>query len=187
MNRVFSPYLDKYVVVFVDDILIYSKSEEEQEEHLIIVLETLRREKLYVKLSKCIFWLKSISFLGYIVSEEEISVDPEKIQTVKDWKASKIVNGIRSFIRMAGYYKRFIQDFSKIATPLTKLTRKDEKFVWTEECASAFEELNKRLITAPVLKTPTGSGDMVIYSDASGKGLGCVLTQHRHVIAYASR
>ena len=174
------------MVIFVDDILIYSKSEEVHEEHLRIVLETLRREKLYAKLSKCAFWLKSISFLGHIISEEGISVDPEKIQAVKDWKAPKTVKGIKSFIGMAGYYKRFVQDFSKIATPLTKLTRKDEKFVWTEECPAAFEELKKRLITAPVFKTPTGSGDMVIYNNTSKKGLGCVLTQHGHVIAYAS-
>ena len=187
MNRIFSPYLDQFVVIFIDDILIYSKTEEEHAEHLRIVLETLRREKLYAKLSKCEFWMKSISYLGHVVSEEGISVDPNKVQAVKEWKAPRNVKEIKSFVGLAGYYRRFVKDFSKIAAPMTKLTRKGEKFVWTKECQEAFEELKNRLITAPILKTPTGTGNMALYCDASGKGLGCVLTQDGHVIAYASR
>jgi len=122
-----------------------------------------------------------------VISGEGISVDPSKVQTVKDWPVPKSAKDIKSFLGLAGYYRRFIQDFSKIAMPLTKLTRKGVKYVWSEECQKAFEELKKRLITAPILKMPTGSGDMVIYSDASGQGLGCVLMQHGHVLAYASR
>ena len=99
----------------------------------------------------------------------------------------KTVKDIKSFLGLAGYYRKFVQDFSNIAAPLTKLTRKEVKFIWTEECAKAFEELKHRLTTAPILKLPTGTGGMVIYSDASSKGLGCVLMQHGHVIAYASR
>ena len=131
--------------------------------------------------------MDSVSFLGHVISEEGISVDPRKIQAVKDWPIPKNVREIKSFVGLAGYYRRFVQDFSRIAAPLTKLTRKGVKYVWTEDCTKAFEELKKRLTTAPILKMPTGSGDMVIYSDASGSGLGCVLMQHGHVIAYASR
>jgi len=120
-----------------------------------------------------------------MVSKEGISVDSSKIQTVKDWLISRTVIEIKSFIGLAGYYRRFVQDFSKIAAPLTKLTKKGEKFIWTEECTATFEQLKERLITVPILKTPSGTEGMVIYSDASGKGLGCVLMQHDHVIAYA--
>jgi len=123
--------------------------------------------------------------LGHTVSKEGISVDPSKIQAVKDWPIPRTVAEIKRFIGLARYYRRFVQDFSKIAASLTKLTRKGEKYVWTEECTSAFEQLKKKLISAPILKTPSGTEGMVIYSDASGKGLGCVLMQHDHVIAYA--
>jgi len=187
MNRVFSPYLDQFVVVFIDDILIYSKNNREHAEHLRIVLQTLKQEQLHAKQSKCDFWLDRIAFLGHMISEEGISVDPSKIQAVKDWPIPRTVTEIKSFIGLAGYYRRFVQDFSKIAAPLTKLTRKGERYIWTEECTAAFEQLKQRLITAPILRTPSGRGGMVIYSDASGKGLGCVLMQHDHVIAYASR
>ena len=157
INRVFSPYLDKFVVVFIDDILIYSKNEEEHEEHLRIVLETLRQEKLFAKREKCEFWLKSISFLGHIVSAAGVSVDPSKIEAVKEWPVPKSAKEIKSFVGLAGYYRRFVRDFSKIAAPLTKLTRKGMKYVWTHECQSTFEELKGRLISVPILKTPTGS------------------------------
>ena len=113
--------------------------------------------------------------MGHIVSEEGISVDLSKIQAVKDWPIPRTVTEIKSFFGLAGYYRRFVQDFSKIAAPLTKLTRKGEKYIWTEECTVAFEQLKERLITAPILKTPSGTGGMIIYSDASRKGLECVL------------
>ena len=112
-------------------------------------------------------------------------MDPSKIQAVKDWPILKSKIEIKSFIGLAGYYRRFVNDFSKIMAPLTKLTGKREKYVWTKECASAFVELKNKLISAPILKTPSGTGGKIIYSDASGKGLGCVLMQHGHVVAYA--
>ena len=187
MNRVFSSYLDKFVVVFIDDILIYSKNNKKHVEHLRIVLQILQQEQLHAKLSKCKFWTKSIAFLGHVVSKEGMSVNPSKIQAMKNWPVSKSATEIKSFIGLTGYYRRFIQDFFKIAAPLIKLTTKGEKFVWTEEYASAFEKLKNKLIIAPILKTPSGTGGVVIYNDAFKKGLGCVLMQHRHVIAYASR
>ena len=148
---------------------------------------TLRQEKLYAKQTKCKFWLKSVEFLVHVVSEKGISVDPSKVQAVKDWPIPKSVTEIRSFLGLAGYYQRLVQDFSRITGPLTKLTQKEEKYVWTTDCANAFKELKERLMTASILKMPDGIGGMVIYCNASGRGLGCVLIQYGHVIAYASR
>ncbi|KAJ9545069.1 hypothetical protein OSB04_024776 [Centaurea solstitialis] len=159
MNRVCRPMLDKSVIVFIDDILIYSKSKEDHVIHLIEVLETLRRERLYAKFSKCDFWLQEVQFLGHLVNREGIKVDPAKIEA----------------------------DFSKIAVPLTRLTRKNVKFVWGEEQQKAFELLRGKLCEAPVLTLPEGVDDMTVYCDASYHGLGCVLMQRGKVIAYASR
>nr|GFC96341.1 retrotransposon protein, putative, Ty3-gypsy subclass [Tanacetum cinerariifolium] len=139
MNRVFYEFLDKFVIVFIDDILVFSMSKEEHEDHLRTVLQILRQEKLYAKFSKCEFWLSSVASLGHIVSAEGITMGP------------------------------------------TKLMRKGEKFVWNEEREKSFEELKQRLVSTPVLTLPSGSGGFQIYSDASKKGLGCVLMQHGKV------
>ncbi|XP_061999269.1 uncharacterized protein LOC133716595 [Rosa rugosa] len=187
MNRVFRPYLDRFVIVFIDDILVYSKSDELHIKHLKLVLRTLREARLYAKLSKCEFWLNSIGFLGHVVSAEGVSVDPQKVEAVLNWGRPTTVTEIRSFLGLAGYYRRFVQDFSRLAAPFTKLTRKGAKFVWSEECGQSFQELKGRLTRAPVLALPDDSGEYVIYSDASRQGLGCVLMQHGNVIAYASR
>nr|GFB48605.1 putative polyprotein [Tanacetum cinerariifolium] len=178
---------DKFVIVFIDDILVFSKSKEEHEDHLRIVLQTLRQEKLYAKFSKCEFWLSSVAFLGHIVSAEGITMDPIKVEAITKWPRSTSVTEVRSFLGLAGYYCRFVEGFSRLALPLTKLMRKGEKFVWNEEREKSFEELKQRLVSAPVLTLPSGSGGFQIYSDASKKGLGCVLMQHGKVIAYASR
>ena len=187
MNRVFRPYVDQFVVVFIDDILVYSKDAQEHEQHLRIVLETLREKKLYAKLSKCDFWLKKVSFLGHIVSAEGIRVDPTKIEAVVNWKSPQNVIEVRSFLGLAGYYRRFVRDFSVIASPLTKLLRKGIKFEWTDKCQNSFEQLKGMLVEAPVLTQPTSGKEYTLYSDASGIGLGCVLMQDGKVVAYASR
>ena len=134
MNRVFRNYQDKFVIVFIDDILVYSRSKEEHEEHLRTVLQTLRREQLFAKLSKCEFWLNRIVFLGHLISAEGVYVNPKKIEVVVKWEPPTNATKIRSFLGLAGYYRRFVQDFSIIAAPLTKLLRKNVKFVWTKEC-----------------------------------------------------
>ncbi|XP_052728431.1 uncharacterized protein LOC128195237 [Vigna angularis] len=134
MNRIFRPYLDKFVVVFIDDILIYSKSFDEHEDHLRIVLGVLREKELYAKKSKCEFWMKEIQFLGHVVSAGGISVDPAKVKAVLDWESPRSVTEVRSFVGLAGYYRRFIEGFSKIVAPLTYLTRKDQPFAWTDRC-----------------------------------------------------
>ncbi|KAG8496459.1 hypothetical protein CXB51_007559 [Gossypium anomalum] len=187
MNRIFRPYLDKFVVVFIDDILIYSKDDTEHAEHLRIVLQTLRDKQLYAKFSKSEFWLQEVGFLGHIVSGDGIRVDPSKISAIVDWKPPKNVTEVRSFLGLAGYYRRFVNGFSIIAAPITKLLRKDVKFEWTEECQQSFEELKKLLTEAPVLVQPESGKEFVVYSDASLNGLGCVLMQEGKVVAYASR
>ncbi|KAL0541130.1 hypothetical protein IC582_021167 [Cucumis melo] len=187
MNRVFREFLDTFVIVFIDDILIYSKTEAEHENHLRMVLQTLRDNKLYAKFSKCEFWLKQVSFLGHVVSKAGVSVDPAKIEAVTGWTRPSTVSEVRSFLGLAGYYRRFVENFSRIATPLTQLTRKGAPFVWSKACEDSFQNLKQKLVTAPVLTVPDGSGSFVIYSDASKKGLGCVLMQQGKVVAYASR
>jgi hypothetical protein len=187
MNRVFHEYLDRFVIVFIDDILVYSKSLEEHEDHLRIVLQILRDKKLYAKLKKCEFWLNQVVFLGHVISKDGITVNPNKIEAVVSWDRPTNVSEVSSFLGLTGYYKRFVEGFSCITAPLTHLTRKNAKFEWKEECEKSFQELKQRLVTAPVLTIPSSSGGFVIYSDASHKGLGCVLMQHGKVVAYASR
>ena len=134
MNRIFRPYLDQFVIVFIDNILIYSGSGEEHAKHLRIILQTLREHRLYAKLSKCQFWLDSVAFLGHIVSVEGVSVDPQKVEAILNWKPPTSVTEIRSFLGLAGYYRKFVEGFSKIVAPLTGLTRKEEPFLWSEAC-----------------------------------------------------
>ncbi|GJZ60963.1 putative reverse transcriptase domain-containing protein [Tanacetum coccineum] len=172
MNRVFHEFLDKFVIVFIDDILVFSKSKEEHEEHLRTVLQILRQEKLYAKFSKCEFWLSKVAFLGHIVSAEGITMDPAKVEAITKWPRPTSVTEVRSFLGLAGYYRRFVEGFSRLALPLTKLMRKGEKFVWNEEREKSFEELKQRLVSAPILTLPSGTGGFQIYSDASKKGLG---------------
>ncbi|KAJ0627217.1 putative nucleotidyltransferase, Ribonuclease H [Helianthus annuus] len=187
MNRVFHEFLDKFVIVFIDDILVYSKSKEEHEYHLRTVLEILRQKKLYAKFSKCEFWLDQVAFLGHVVSAEGISMDPAKVEAITKWPTPTSVTEVRSFLGLAGYYRRFVEGFSTIALPLTQLLRKGVKYAWNDDREKSFQELKKRLVSAPILTLPSGTGGYQIYSDASKKGLGCVLMQHNKVIAYASR
>ena len=187
MNRVFRPYVDQFVVVFIDDILVYSKDAQEHEQHLKIVLQMLREKKLYAKLSKCEFWLKEVSFLGYIVSAEGMRVDLTNIEAVVNWKPPRNVTKVRSFLGLAGYYRRFVKGFFIIGSPLTNLLRKGIKFQWTDKCQNSFEQLKGMLVEAPVLTQPTLRKEYTLYSDASCIGLGRVLMQDGKVVAYASK
>jgi hypothetical protein len=176
MNKVFMEYLDKFVVVFIDDILVFSKNEEEHAEHLRLILQKHREHKLYAKRSKCEFWLREVSFLGHVVSNGGITVDPSKVKDVLNWKPPTTVFEIRSFLGLAGYYRRFIEGVSKLAKPMTSLLEKNAKFVWSEKCQANFEELKRKLTTAPILILPDLSKSFSIYCDASRQGLGCILT-----------
>ncbi|KAA3483007.1 DNA/RNA polymerases superfamily protein [Gossypium australe] len=187
MNRVFRSYLDKFVVVFIDDILIYSQDESDHAEHLKIVLQILRDKQLYDKFSKSEFWLREVEFLGHIVSGKGIRVDPGKISAIVEWKPPRNVSEVRSFLGLARYYRQFVKGFSMIATPMTKLLRKAVKFEWTEKWQQSFERLKTLLIEAPILVQPESGKEFVVYSDASSNGLGCVLMQEGKVVAYVSR
>jgi hypothetical protein len=187
MNSVFMPGLDKFVVVFIDDILVYSRNEEEHAGHLHVVLQRLREHRLYAKLSKCDFWLKEIKFLGHTISQEGIVIDPDKVQEVMNWKPPTIVRQIISFLGLASYYRRFIPDFSRIVKPMTELLMKGSKFEWGQKCEDAFHTLRQHRTTAPVLAQPDNNKPFDVYCDASSTRLGCVLMQDNRVIAYTSR
>jgi hypothetical protein len=187
MNSVFMPELDKFVVVFIDDILIYSKNEEEHARHLRVILTRLREHQLYAKFSKCTFWLEEIQFLGHVLSAKGIAVDPSKVKDILEWKSPTTVHQVRSFLGLAGYYRRFIPDFSKIVKPITGLLINDTKFDWSSKCNEAFEQVKVLLTTAPVLAQPDIEKPFYVYCDASGSGLGCLLMQEGQVIVYASR
>ncbi|KAL5560330.1 hypothetical protein UlMin_036541 [Ulmus minor] len=187
MNRVFKAYLDKFVIVFIDDILVYSRSQEEHANHLRMVLRTLVEHRLYAKFSNCEFWLQSAQFLGHVISKDGLSVDPAKIEAVNKWAAPTSVTEIRSFLGLVGYYRRFVEGFSTLAAPLTALTKKDRKFEWSDKCEQSFQELKRRLTSAPILVLPTDDAYFTVYCDASKIGLGVVLMQNGKVIAYASR
>ncbi|GJV55072.1 putative reverse transcriptase domain-containing protein [Tanacetum coccineum] len=181
MNRVCKPYLDKFVIVFIDE------NKQEHKEHLKIILELLKKEELYAKFSKCEFWIPKVQFLGHVIDSKGIHVDPAKIESIKDWTSPKSPTEIRQFLGLAGYYRRFIEGFSKIAKPMTKLTQKKVKFEWGDKQEAAFQLLKQKLCSAPILALPEGSEDFIAYCDASKKGLGAVLMQREKVISYASR
>ncbi|GKA18597.1 putative reverse transcriptase domain-containing protein [Tanacetum coccineum] len=148
MNRVCKPYLDKFVIVFIDDILIYSKNKKEHEEHLKAILELLKKEELYAKFSKCEFWIPTVQFLGHVIDCQGIHVDPAKIESIKDWASPKTPTEIRQFLGLAGYYRRFIEGFSKIAKPMTKLTQKKVAFEWGDKQEAAFQTLKNKSYVA---------------------------------------
>ncbi|GJX59183.1 putative reverse transcriptase domain-containing protein [Tanacetum coccineum] len=162
-------------------------NKQEHEEHLKIMLELLKKEELYEKFSMCEFWIPKVQFLGHVIDSKGIHVDPAKIESVKDWASPKTPTEIRQFLGLAGYYRRFIEGFSKIAKPMTKLTQKKVKFEWGDKQEAAFQLLKQKLCSAPILALPEGSEDFIVYCDASIKGLGAVLMQREKVISYASR
>jgi hypothetical protein len=177
MNGVFRDYLDKFVIVFLDDILVYSKTEEEHEQHLRMVLQVLREHQLYAKLSKCSFYQRLIHYLGHIISKEGIAVDLRMVEAIREWTAPRNMAEVRYFMGLEGYYRRFIAGFSKIAHSITSLQRKEKKFQWTEECESIFQRLKQLLTSAPMLKIADPNKDYVVCTDACKEGLGGVLSQ----------
>jgi hypothetical protein len=187
MNKVFMEYLDRFVVVFIDDILIYSKSDSDHEEHLRLVLQKLRDNQLYAKYSKCEFWIGEVPFLGHIISNGGISVDRAKVKEIMEWSIPTTVTEVRSFLGLVGYYRRFIEGFFKIAKPMTSLLEKGREFKWDEKCQESFDQLKKRLMSPLVLVMPDLQKEFDIYCDACGQGFGFVLMREGHVIAYASR
>ncbi|GJS70152.1 reverse transcriptase domain-containing protein [Tanacetum coccineum] len=187
MNRVCKPYLDKFMIVFIDDILIYSHNKEEHANHLRIILELLKKEKLYAKYSKCDFRIHIVQFLRHLINSQGLHVDPAKIKAFKNWASPTTPTKIRQFLGLAGYYQRFIKGFLKIAKSLTELTQKNKKYIWGEDQESAFQLLKQKLCEALILALTEGNDDFIVYCDASHQGLGAPLMQKEKVIAYGSR
>jgi hypothetical protein len=166
MNNVLNKFLDKFVLVFINDILIYSKNREEHEEHLRLVLKVLRENHLYTKFNKCDFFQKQVHYLGHVISKEGGAVDPDKIRSIMEWPTPKDVSDIRYFIGLAGYYRRFIKGFSKIGCPITALQKKGIKFIWTSKCEEIFQGLKYLLTHALVLKIAYPDNNFLVCIDA---------------------
>jgi hypothetical protein len=175
INNVLNKFLDKYVLVFIDDILIYSNNREEHEGHLRLVLQVLREHQLYAKFNKCDFFQKQIHYLGHVMFEERVVVDPDKIMSIMEWPTPKDVSDIRSFMGLAGYYRIFIKGFSKIGCPITTLQKKGKKFLWKKQCEERFQTLKHLLNHAPMLKITDTEDDFLVCTDACKEGLGGVL------------
>ena len=194
MNEIFRPYLGKFVLVYLDDILVYSKTPEEHIQHLRLVLSVLRQHKLYAKLAKCHFMKQEVKFLGHVVSKEGLRVDPAKTSAVEKWPVPRSPHDVRCFLGLANYFRRFIQGYSKLVRPMNNLLKKDAEWVWSAECQDAFDGVKFALVNAPVLRMPDfqraaaadPAGHFVVIADASTKGLGAVLMQDGHPVAFES-
>ncbi|GJW08744.1 putative reverse transcriptase domain-containing protein [Tanacetum coccineum] len=174
MNRVCRPYLGRFVIVFIEDILIYSKSKKEHEGHLKLIFRLLKKEKLYAKFSKCEFWLSKVQFLGHVIDSEGIHVDSTKIESIKDCASPKIPTEIRQFLGLASYYRRFIKRFSKIAMPMTKLTQKSVKFYWGEKEEAAFQLLRQKLCSALLASLFSEVGVLHVNWTSLGHCVSCM-------------
>jgi hypothetical protein len=186
MNDVLRPFLRRFVLIFFDDILIYSKSWADHLRHLRVILTELRRHVLFVKRSKCAFGVSSVTYLSHIISEAGVAMDPVKVQAIKDWPVPRSARALRGFLGLAGYYRKFINNYGSIAAPLTVLLKK-EGFAWGEEAAAAFDTLKAAVTTGPVLAMPDFTKTFVVECDASSHGFGTVLIQDGHPIAFFSR
>ncbi|XP_059070587.1 uncharacterized mitochondrial protein AtMg00860-like [Cryptomeria japonica] len=186
MNNIFREYVDDFVLIFIDDILIYSKNEEEHKKHLRTVLQRLRDRKIFGKFSKCAFFQEKVYYLGHVISAEGISIDPAKIEVILDWPTPQSVTKVKSFMGLAGYYMKYVEVFLKIAAPIASLQKKENKFEWTKKCKEAFHLLKQKLTTTPVLTIPDPNGHFTVIIDASSEGVGVVLMQKGKVVAFES-
>ncbi|GAN11862.1 hypothetical protein MAM1_1148d11480, partial [Mucor ambiguus] len=192
VNDVLRDYLDQFLVVYLDDVLIFSQSQSQHEEHVRLVLQKLQDANLSLKLEKCEFSVSTVSFLGFIISTDGISMDPTKIQAIQEWKPCRNVHDIQVFLGLTNFYRRFIKDYSKICTPLTSLLKKDTKFEWSTAADQAFNSLKAAILSDPVLRHYDPTRPCIIETDASDYALGAVCSQTdsdgvAHPIAFFSR
>ncbi|XP_059071120.1 uncharacterized mitochondrial protein AtMg00860-like [Cryptomeria japonica] len=187
MNSIFREYLDDFVLIFIDDILIYSKNEEENMEHLRIVLQWLRDRKLNGKFFKCTFFQEKVHYLGHVITGEGISVDPTKIEAIVDWPTPQNVSEVRSSMGLVGYYRKYVEGFLRIAAPITSLQKKEKRFEWTKKCEESFQLLKQKLTTTLVLTIPDPNGHFIVITDSLGEGVGALLMQEGKVVAFESR
>ncbi len=188
MNDIFREWLDDFVVVYIDDILVYSNSMEEHVEHLRKMFQRLRKNKLYAKFEKCKFGVSEVDFLGHRITQEGLKMDDHKVKAILDWEPLRSVPALRSFLGLASYYRKFIKNFAKIATPLTNLLRKSSgTYEWEEACNEAFETLKGILVKAPELKLPDFDKDFEVHFDASDFAIGGVLVQDGRPVAFESK
>jgi hypothetical protein len=187
MNKIFAPLLRRCALVFIDDILIYTKTLQEHQEHLRAVFQLLTEHQLKVKRSKCTFVQPQLKYLGHIISASGVSTDPKSIEAVQTWPVPQSTKDVRKFLGLAGYYRKFVQNFGLISRILTDLLKKNELFIWTHAHQQSFDSLKQALLTAPVLALPNFEKPFVVETDASERGLGAVLMQDHHPIAYLSR
>jgi hypothetical protein len=191
MNKILREYLDEFVIVYIDDLLIYSKTFEEHIEHLRKIFDKLREANLMIKLKKCKFCMPNIEFLGHVVGRDGLQPDPTKIEKMENLERPTDLRTLRGVLGLFSYYRKFVKDFSSIAKPMTELLKKEVEFIWEEKQQKAFNELKRRLTIAPILGYPDYNKPFILFTDASGKGLGAVLSQNQDnkeiVIAYASR
>ncbi|XP_058754567.1 uncharacterized protein LOC131627728 [Vicia villosa] len=186
MNQVFQQFLRKFVIIFFDDLLVYSKSFEDHLAHIHLIFQTIRDNHLFLNKNKCAFAEPRVEYLGHFITKEGVSTDPAKILAVSSWPVPSTIKQLRGFLGLAGYYRRFVKDFGKLAKPLIDLLKKDS-FFWSSEANFAFQHLKQALISAPVLSLPNFAKKNVVETDASGKGIGAVLMQDHHPIAYISK
>ncbi len=188
MNDIFREWFDDFVIVYIDDILIYSGSLEEHAEHLHKVFQRLRENKLYAKFEKCEFGVAEVDFLGHKITQKGLKMDDHKVKAIVDWEPPKSVSALRSFLGLASYYRKFIKNFAKIVVPLTNLLKKSAvTYEWEGACDEAFETLKGILVKASVLKLPDFDKDFEIHSDASDFAIGRVLVQEGRPVAFESK
>ena len=176
-NDIFRDLLDICLIIYLDDLLVYSKTQEEHDSHVLLVLKRLREHGLYANLEKCSFDCNQVEFLGYVISSEGISMDPAKVQTVLEWQTPRSLRDVQCFLGFANFYRKFIQDYSKLILPLTQLTKKGQPFVWSKEADMAFEGLKKAFTSAPVLAHVDPQKPFIIEADTSDFALGSILSQ----------